>query len=129
MLRLPDLFARRVSPLPSDVLKDAGYYCVMDQAEFATDVLFADGSTLKPLFESWLNSATRLQQRLHTNSGRPRMQCISAKSGAGYFVSTFFSPASWDFKYATASLSWRSAKSDFGGPSLLSTSRCRRYSR
>lgn len=56
--RLLDVFAKRVNPLLSDVLKGAGYYWVMDQAEFATDVLFPDGSTLKPLFESWLKQAT-----------------------------------------------------------------------
>ncbi|MBI5760935.1 MAG: hypothetical protein HZA46_20625 [Planctomycetales bacterium] len=48
--RLLDVFARRVNPLLSDVLKGAGYYWGMDQAEFATDVLFPDGHTLKPLF-------------------------------------------------------------------------------
>jgi hypothetical protein len=56
--RLLDMFARRVNPLLSDVLKGAGYYWVMDQAELATDVLFPDGPTLKPLFESWLKQAT-----------------------------------------------------------------------
>ena len=56
--RLLDVFARRVNPLLADVLKGAGYYGVMDQAEFATDVLFPDGPTLKPLFESWLKQAT-----------------------------------------------------------------------
>ena len=56
--RLLDVFARRVNPLLRDVLKGAGDDWVMDQAEFATDVLFPDGPTLKPLFESWLKRAT-----------------------------------------------------------------------
>ena len=36
----------------------SGDYGVMDQTEFTTDVLFPDGPTLKPLFESRLNRAT-----------------------------------------------------------------------
>jgi hypothetical protein len=43
--------ASRVNPLMGDLLKDFQYYWVIDQAEYATDVLFKDATTLKPIYD------------------------------------------------------------------------------
>jgi hypothetical protein len=51
-------FARRVCPLFADLLADMQYYWVVDQAEYATDVMFQDRASLKPLYEKLLNHAT-----------------------------------------------------------------------
>ncbi len=51
-------FARRVNPLLKDILKNTEYYWVIDQAEFATDVLFRDPAALKDLYEKLLKHAT-----------------------------------------------------------------------
>lgn len=44
-----DALARRVNPLLSDWLPGQNYYWVIDQAEFSTDVLFADRAALTTL--------------------------------------------------------------------------------
>ena len=46
---LLDAWARRVNPLLSDWLAGQNYYWVIDQAEFSTDVLFADRRALTTL--------------------------------------------------------------------------------
>lgn len=50
--------ARRVNPLLKDWLAGQNYYWVIDQAEFSTDVLFADGATLAGLRRSLYEHAT-----------------------------------------------------------------------
>lgn len=50
--------ARRVNPLLKDILKNTEYYWVIDQAEFATDVLFNSRAALKGLYEKLLRHAT-----------------------------------------------------------------------
>jgi hypothetical protein len=57
-VRKLNAFARRVNPLLKDVLREESYTWVIDQAEYATDVLFPDRQTLAPLYESWLRHAT-----------------------------------------------------------------------
>jgi hypothetical protein len=47
--RFLDRLARQVNPLLTDWLAGQNYYWVIDQAEFSTDVLFADRSALEPL--------------------------------------------------------------------------------
>lgn len=51
-------FALRVNPLLGDLLKGMDYYWVTDQAEYATDVMFENPASLKPLYEQWLKHAT-----------------------------------------------------------------------
>ncbi len=51
-------FAKRVNPLLSDVLAGMEYYWVMDQAEYATDVMFNDADSLKAPYEELLKHAT-----------------------------------------------------------------------
>jgi hypothetical protein len=72
--RLRDL-ARRVLPLLGDVLKDFDYYWVVDQAEYATDVIFKNRAALASLYPHLLDYAvlhfaakdilTFLGRRLH----------------------------------------------------------------
>lgn len=50
--------ASRVNPLLTSLLAGLEYYWVIDQAEYATDVLFDKASTLTPLFEELLRQAT-----------------------------------------------------------------------
>jgi hypothetical protein len=57
-VRKLNAWARRVNPLLQDVLQDESYHWVIDQAEYATDVLFPDRQTLEPHYESWLRHAT-----------------------------------------------------------------------
>lgn len=57
-VRKLNAFARRVNPLLKDVLREERYTWVIDQAEYATDVLFPDRQTLTPHYESWLRHAT-----------------------------------------------------------------------
>jgi len=57
-LRFLTALAGRVNPLLSDLLKGCSYYWVVDQAEFATDVLFKDRGTLQPLYRRLLEHAT-----------------------------------------------------------------------
>ena len=50
--------ARRVNPLLSDVLEGLEYYWVMDQIEYATDVMFHNAESLKAPYEELLKHAT-----------------------------------------------------------------------
>lgn len=56
--RILTSFARRVNPLLKDLLSGMNYYWVTDQAEYATDVMFQDAATLKPLYEKMVKHAT-----------------------------------------------------------------------
>jgi hypothetical protein len=56
--RLLDCWARRINPLLKDWLAGQGYYWVIDQAEFSTDVLFADRATLAGLRSALYEHAT-----------------------------------------------------------------------
>jgi hypothetical protein len=56
--RFLDALAKRVNPLLKGLLKDCEYYWVVDQAEFATDVLFQDRQHLQPLYRRLLEHAT-----------------------------------------------------------------------
>src|SRR5262249_51605916 len=47
--KLLDRLAQRVNPLLGDWLAGQSYYWVIDQAEFSTDVLFAEATTLETL--------------------------------------------------------------------------------
>jgi hypothetical protein len=51
-------FARQVNPLFADLLRGLQYYWVVDQAEFATDVLFRDRAALAALYPRLLQHAT-----------------------------------------------------------------------
>jgi hypothetical protein len=53
-----DCLARRVNPLLPDWLANQSYYWVIDQAEFSTDVLFADRSALATLRPALYEHAT-----------------------------------------------------------------------
>jgi hypothetical protein len=57
-VRKLNAWARRVNPLLKDVLKDERYHWVIDQAEYATDVLFPGRATLEPHYEAWVRHAT-----------------------------------------------------------------------
>ncbi len=57
-LRFLNALARRVNPLLAGLLRGCSYYWVVDQAEFATDVLFKDRDTLQPLYRRLLEHAT-----------------------------------------------------------------------
>jgi len=57
-VRKLDALARRVNPLLKDLLIDDRYYWVIDQAEYATDVMFPNRRTLAPHYEAWLKHAT-----------------------------------------------------------------------
>lgn len=54
---LQDL-AQRFNPLFKDLLAPMDYYWVIEQAEFATDLMFMDRTTLKPLYQQLLRHAT-----------------------------------------------------------------------
>lgn len=56
--RVLSTLARRINPLLKDVLAGMDYYWVMDQAEYATDVMFKDAQTLKAPYEEMLKYAT-----------------------------------------------------------------------
>jgi hypothetical protein len=56
--RILNRFAETFNPLLSDLLQSMGYYWIVEQAEYATDVMFADRSTLKPLYQELLKHAT-----------------------------------------------------------------------
>jgi len=51
-------FARRVNPLLGDLLRGMKYDWYVDQAEYATDVMFESPASLKPLYERWVEHAT-----------------------------------------------------------------------
>jgi len=56
--RILDAFARKVNPLLRGLLAGMSYYWVVDQAEYATDILFRDRAALKDLYPSLLQHAT-----------------------------------------------------------------------
>lgn len=56
--RILQVFAQQVNPLTQDLLKHMTYYWIVEQAEFATDVMFKDRATLKPLYQALLRHAT-----------------------------------------------------------------------
>jgi hypothetical protein len=56
--RILTALARAVNPLMGDLLRDLSYYWVVDQAEFATDIIFPDRAALAPLYEKLLRHAT-----------------------------------------------------------------------
>jgi hypothetical protein len=56
--RFLDALAKRVNPLLRGLLKECQYYWVVDQAEFATDVLFKNRDHLQPLYRRLLEHAT-----------------------------------------------------------------------
>jgi hypothetical protein len=56
--RLLSAFARKVNPLLKTLLAGYGYYFVTHQAEFATDLIFQDRSSLKHLYPQLLRHAT-----------------------------------------------------------------------
>lgn len=51
-------FAYRCNPLLRDLFQYMDYYWIVEQAEFATDVMFTDRATLRPLYQQLLNHAT-----------------------------------------------------------------------
>lgn len=59
-LRLPPLhqMAARVNPLLRDLLRDLDYQWVIDQAEYATDILFRDRKALQSIYPQLLRHAT-----------------------------------------------------------------------
>jgi len=56
--RILQAMAQRFNPLLKDLLKFMDYYWVVEQSEFATDLMFTDPATLKPLYQELLNHAT-----------------------------------------------------------------------
>ena len=50
--------AKAFNPLLGDLLQNMSYYWVIEQAEFATDLMFFDRLTLKPLYQELLKHAT-----------------------------------------------------------------------
>ncbi len=52
-----DAFAQRVNPLLQDLFKGLRYNWVIDQAEYATDLLFQDPACLQPLYARLLDHA------------------------------------------------------------------------
>ncbi len=56
--RILHAFARRFNPLLKDLLQAMEYYWIVEQAEFATDVMFADPASLKPLYQELLKHAS-----------------------------------------------------------------------
>jgi hypothetical protein len=56
--RILDRLARRVNPLLRDLLKGLSYYWVIDQAEYATDVVFKNRPALRELYRRLVRHAT-----------------------------------------------------------------------
>ncbi len=56
--RILEAFARKVNPLLNDLLHGMQHYWVIDQAEYATDILFKDRTALKDLYPQLLRHAT-----------------------------------------------------------------------
>lgn len=56
--RILEAFAHKVNPLLDDLLQDMNHYWVIDQAEYATDVMFQDRAALKDLYQKLLEHAT-----------------------------------------------------------------------
>jgi hypothetical protein len=75
--RILEAFARKVNPLLKDVLCGRTHYWVTDQAEFATDIMFRNRTSLRPVYEILLRWAalcfsaedvmTFLGRKLHGN--------------------------------------------------------------
>lgn len=57
-LRFLNALAQRINPLLAGLLTAYSYYWVVDQAEFATDVLFKDRATLQSLYRRLLEYAS-----------------------------------------------------------------------
>lgn len=55
--RILSALARRVNPLMKDLLRNLDYYWVIDQAEYATDVMFRDRAALGGLYQELLKHA------------------------------------------------------------------------
>lgn len=55
--RILSALARKVNPLLKDVLSGMDYYWVVDQAEYATDVMFRSAADRKDLYENMLKHA------------------------------------------------------------------------
>jgi len=74
-VRLLDAFARRVNPLLTMIrqARFGGYWWVLDQAEIATDVMFANRSSLTPLLPEVL------QYAMHTFSCEDVMRFLGRK--------------------------------------------------
>lgn len=56
--RLLSRWAQQINPLFADLLKGLSYYWVVDQAEFASDILFHDRAALHQLYPRLLQHAT-----------------------------------------------------------------------
>jgi len=56
--RILEALARKANPLLKDLLLGMHHYWVIDQAEFATDILFQDRAALKDLYAHLLRHAT-----------------------------------------------------------------------
>jgi len=75
--RILTSLARRVNPLLKDLLAGMNYYWVIDQAEYATDLMFQSPAALQPLYEKLVKHAstcfsaedvlTFLGRKLHGN--------------------------------------------------------------
>ena len=75
--KILEAFAKKVNPLLKDTLQQKKHYWVIDQAEFATDIMFRDRNTLSPVFQILLrwailcfsakNVMTFLGRKLHGN--------------------------------------------------------------
>jgi hypothetical protein len=57
-LRVLDRLARRANPLLYDLFPESGYYWVISQCEYSTDLLFKDSGSLKGLYQDLLQHAT-----------------------------------------------------------------------
>ena len=57
-LRILHVFAKSFNPLLKDLFKSMEYYWIVEQAEFATDLMFKDRATLKALYQELLKHAT-----------------------------------------------------------------------
>jgi hypothetical protein len=56
--RILHALARRFNPLLGDLLQSVDYYWIVEQAEYATDVMFTSRAALKPLYQELLKHAT-----------------------------------------------------------------------
>ncbi|MEW5805771.1 MAG: hypothetical protein AB1756_00195 [Acidobacteriota bacterium] len=56
--RILSSFARKANPLMKTLLSGMEYYWVVDQSEYATDVMFTSRKMLQPLYENLLKHAT-----------------------------------------------------------------------
>jgi hypothetical protein len=56
--RILQAIARRFNPLLKEIFKSMDYYWIVEQAEFATDVMFTNRAALKPLYQELLKHAT-----------------------------------------------------------------------